>query len=534
MRSPWNRGHADEHHAPVEMRFIDMFMTALGSLVFLALLLVFLLPKTTVPDPRPPQQPAPQPGAAKTEDKDIVKRGFGVLLVTNGCAADEPKLYVRWEGTIVRYDTEERIGDAEAFDARTPVLITKLIGNEYFDLGDGLDESTDNAAGLPLAERTSIAVPVLAKAGTKLRLFTGVSRATGSYSAYVGLNNPDLQSDGGCTVKPVYLTSHGLVPGDAVVMIKERPYAWLRRFTINIDGSTTLGTAPKQDEQFKRDLAEFSSTQSKILCEKTPPLCGTMDAHYALLSPPPPPRSAKFKWSVNRYFSAFAYARKEGISPENCEKACADENRCVAIEYSKVTLECSLFDTANNPLPHSGETTDIALKPPSETGQPPPRPIAVREGSFVMYDNYDPYGGDLRSMKNVDRKTCMSACEGDPSCKAYSYDKWRGNCYLKDKLVPLVLDPAAQSGVRASIGEPTLSGLKMRTERTQARRFSGIQYLSKQKSTLDSCESRCQQEQRCLGLTFVKGDDVCILFESISEAIRDRNAISVVKTQLPQ
>ena len=46
MRSGWGRSNRGGEHPPVEMRFIDMFMTALGSLVFIALLLVFLIPST--------------------------------------------------------------------------------------------------------------------------------------------------------------------------------------------------------------------------------------------------------------------------------------------------------------------------------------------------------------------------------------------------------------------------------------------------------------------------------------------------------
>jgi hypothetical protein len=549
MRSPWNRGHAEDHHAPVEMRFIDMFMTALGSLVFLALLLVFLLPKTTQSnskdeelkklqqqiqqlEQRVPKQPSRQPGGANTEDKDIVKRGFGVLLVTGGCASDEPKLYVRWEGTMVDFNTEQPMHDPLQFDASTPTTITKLIGHQYFDLGDGVEGSSQTEPDTRLTEGTSIAIPLFKKAGTKLRLFTAVSRGPGSYSVYVGLNNPDLQSDGGCTVKPVYLSSSGSIPGDAVVMIKERPYAWLRRFKINGDGSTTLSTTPRQDEQFKLDLAEFSRTQSQSLCQKTPSLCPTMDAHYALLVPPAPPASSKLKWSANRYFSVFSYARKEGISPERCEKACVDEGRCVALEYSKVTLDCSLFDLAPKPLSNALGTTDIALKTSSETITVAPRPRSVLDGSFVTYDNYDLYGGDLRSL-NVDRKTCASACEGDPSCKAYSYDKWKGYCYLKSTLVSLVLNPASLSGVRGSLGEPGTSELKIRMERSQARKFFGGDFLFTTKSTLESCEIKCQQDERCVGLTFEKGEDGCRLFKSIAGSAREKNATSAIKTQAP-
>jgi hypothetical protein len=44
MRSSWKHVRsAPEHRSPVEMRFVDMFMTAVGSLIFLALLLSVLV-----------------------------------------------------------------------------------------------------------------------------------------------------------------------------------------------------------------------------------------------------------------------------------------------------------------------------------------------------------------------------------------------------------------------------------------------------------------------------------------------------------
>src|SRR6266853_728910 len=44
MPSGWGASHRTDRHAvPVEMRFIDMFMAALGALIFMAMLLAFLL-----------------------------------------------------------------------------------------------------------------------------------------------------------------------------------------------------------------------------------------------------------------------------------------------------------------------------------------------------------------------------------------------------------------------------------------------------------------------------------------------------------
>jgi len=126
MRSRWQRSRGDDPQAPIEMRFIDMFMAALGSLVFLALLLVFLLPKTTqqgtnqelkkkldelVAENQQLRQqiPTSQAGGANTDEKNIVRRWLGVLLMVSGCDSIEPEMYVRWEGGLVSFETDQPI-----------------------------------------------------------------------------------------------------------------------------------------------------------------------------------------------------------------------------------------------------------------------------------------------------------------------------------------------------------------------------------------------------------------------------------------
>jgi Putative Ig domain len=66
MRSSWRSAHgAQEQRIPVEMRFVDMFMTALGSLIFLALLLSVLVAYIDKSGPvvKPPEKG--QPAQAK-------------------------------------------------------------------------------------------------------------------------------------------------------------------------------------------------------------------------------------------------------------------------------------------------------------------------------------------------------------------------------------------------------------------------------------------------------------------------------------
>lgn len=319
MRSPWGAAHqGDDHHSPVEMRFVDMFMTALGALVFIAMLLVFLLPKwqgnlkEIIEDNVRLKQANSElqdggkelrakfnslqnqldgrSGPPGTENKNIVKRWFGVLLVSSGCRAREPELYARWEGTLINFETEQPVPDAKLFDAGNVTYKTTLMGQRYFDIGTG--PTAPLMSPRILKEMDTTGNKALNKEGLQIKLFYAVSRGSGSYSIYTGLRDPRAQADTPCVISPSYLSSQGLIPGDEIEMTQRHPYAWLRQFYIYDDGSTTFGTPPAADEAFRRDLEKFSLEQSRSLCEKTY-LCGTSDAHYASLAGPEPTRRPK-------------------------------------------------------------------------------------------------------------------------------------------------------------------------------------------------------------------------------------------------
>ena len=162
----------------------------------------------------------------------------------------------------------------------TSVTIVILsIGHKYFDIGNGAEIATIMAK---VQESDTAGLEDFNKNGLNAKLFYAVSRAPGSYSVYVGLTDPRAPGERECAIQPFYLSSRGLIPADKITITQQRPFAWLRHFRIETDGTTTLKTSPWQDEVFKRELAEFSNKQSKLLCERKS-LCGTIDAHYALL-----------------------------------------------------------------------------------------------------------------------------------------------------------------------------------------------------------------------------------------------------------
>lgn len=270
MKSRWHRGQGDDQHVPVEMRFIDMFMTAIGSLVFIAMLLVFLLPKTTQIKPEEVhvcKRELQECENKRTEDMQILLRAFGVMLVTDGRCAEQPELYVRWEGDLVNFKDGKSIGKAAEFDASEPTNKTELAGHIYFNVGGVLEPHINRRINT--------------------QIYFGTSRSPGSFSVYAGLKAPGAGKGKDCTIYPLYLSAEGVTTGDEIVLTQKRPYAWLRRFTVNVDGTTSLKTEPKDDDDFKRRLEEFSKKQSKSLCQGNKRICGTTDAHYAKLFPVP-------------------------------------------------------------------------------------------------------------------------------------------------------------------------------------------------------------------------------------------------------
>jgi len=315
VRSRWTKPHGGDESSPVEMRFIDMFMTALGALVFLALILVFLLPKVetsksnkTIDDltvqvneltgkvkelektiselnseiERLTSQIWRQGQGTSSEDKNVVRRWFAVFIVAQSCGTNEPVLHVRAEGEIIDFETEKPLPDAEPFDASDPVAKTWLVGQRYLDVGYGPEDPATGTA--PQPEKPAAGLQVLPRNALHAKLFYG-GPWVGFHSIYVGLRQP-RSSSAACTIYPFYLGERGLIPGEKINLKPEQPFAWLRRFRLNADGSTTFGTPPRADEDFKRALAQFSSEQSKRLCGQRPN-CNIMDAHYAILRSTP-------------------------------------------------------------------------------------------------------------------------------------------------------------------------------------------------------------------------------------------------------
>jgi cell division protein FtsB len=455
VKTSWHRGRGEDHHAPVEMRFIDMFMTALGSLVFLALLLVFLLPKTTqlkagedeirkqiddlIAENKHRQQQIEllrqQIRQHQTEDKNIMKRWFGVLLVTKGCRSAEPELYVRWEGKLVSFETEEPMPDPLEFDASNVTNKTALSGHRYFEVGDGPQIGPIIESVLRPMNGTGL--EALNKNGLHAKLFYGAGRRSGSWSIYAGLSDPSAQADNECTIYPIYLSSQGLVPGEKIPMAQRRPYAWLRRFTLHHDGTTTLGTPPRADDKFKDDIAEFSNKQSQALCEKKS-LCGTIDAHYAVLSSSSPNSGAEFTTYDSSDIYGGDFQKIANSELKACADSCLSDARCKAYSFDKWNRVCFL----------KGHVGPLLLEPSSFTGVRAGIRIerATSAAEVEKRTNRAVAGLMYASRSTTGADACQQLCANDAKCVSFSYVKVK-QC----RLYSTVDDYIAQAGVESGI-----------------------------------------------------------------------------------
>jgi len=141
MGSRWRgNSHGSESRTPVEMRFIDMFMTAIGSLIFVSILLVYLIAKFPT-------------DAAKRIDDTSPAAGKLELFTTSlpvGRVGESYNIAVAYRGGAgrVHWTMDETTGG--------------LPGGLNFDLGDGIIRGIPSTSGIH-----TFTITVEDQAGTK-------------------------------------------------------------------------------------------------------------------------------------------------------------------------------------------------------------------------------------------------------------------------------------------------------------------------------------------------------------------------------
>ena len=471
MKSRWRGQRAEGGgHSPVEMRFIDMFMTAIGSLVFVAIVLIVILPKMIATEKKKEdfqqqktedkkedkkeerkedkredkkddqretrtedRREDKKQDYTKTQDKNrtediyILRRWINAQMIVQGCGDVVFELYVRSDGSLIDMTTfAPKTGDeqyAKPFDAGAPWRKTILYGEKYTEVGGGLL----SGGGTP------------GRSGdVKILQFSGVSRNNEQRYVYLSVSAPDKLGNRECVIYPIFQTWLGSVRGRAVTITRSRPFAWLRKFKFGAEGQPTIHEAPEKDEQFLKDLGEFSRTQSEKLCQNRS-LCGTEDAHlYAL-------RLAGIavpSWPVAPTFERFpdrAYRWKPGGLPsdsaasvEECEKRCDASASCLRYTYFKYSSDPAL--SAISQRCRLMEGLDQALIDDVRADSGERATIKGRAFRIEKIPGAEFWGKAYVEINGGGFDECSRTCLEDTRCEALEWDRKKVQCRLFDSV----------------------------------------------------------------------------------------------------
>ena len=166
------------------------------------------------------------------------------------------------------------------------------------------------------------------------------------------------------------------------------------------------------------------------------------------------------------------------------------------------------------PTAPSPSLTQVPTIIPS--AEPPPPPIVPRpppQSSFRTYANYDTNGDVIRYF-NSDSSDCQSQCRAESTCIAFSYDKWKGKCYLLGGIGELLIDPKSDTSVRTDQPPPTFSSGADSLCRYNGYSVSGESYRNVQVQTADDCRRMCEPNRDCLASMF--SNRSCVMFRNLS------------------
>jgi hypothetical protein len=149
---------------------------------------------------------------------------------------------------------------------------------------------------------------------------------------------------------------------------------------------------------------------------------------------------------------------------------------------------------------------------------------------FQLRANRDIHGHDIRiagrpGIPGIDLAACAARCEAMPACKAFSFDRWHGWCFLKDRIVESLVDPPSVIGVKRPAALPGVSqSARGQIIVVRNRRFHDApREPPRTADTFDACKGRCNATTNCVAFSYMKTSRMCSIFDkTVGHYIDDR------------
>lgn len=153
------------------------------------------------------------------------------------------------------------------------------------------------------------------------------------------------------------------------------------------------------------------------------------------------------------------------------------------------------------------------------------------QSKFSLRNNRDIYGHDISDIPGIRQDECALKCYENSACKAFSFDKWNGRCFLKASLTTILLEPTSILGVRKPFDVPRVSGKAAEMFRVRNNVFKDTPIETTKQNSFESCEDRCDGELRCIAYSYAKTTRQCQLFNNTVGPFADQTVDSGYKRQ---
>ncbi len=135
----------------------------------------------------------------------------------------------------------------------------------------------------------------------------------------------------------------------------------------------------------------------------------------------------------------------------------------------------------------------------------------------------------------IELSACAARCQDMAECKAFSFDRWHGWCFLKSKISASLIDPPSILGVKLPAELPNANNQAQSTiEVVRSRRFHDTPAEPPHVvADFGACRDQCAGSLHCVAFSFIKLSRMCWIFGKTVGHYIDELADSGYKRQMP-
>lgn len=209
---------------------------------------------------------------------------------------------------------------------------------------------------------------------------------------------------------------------------------------------------------------------------------------------------------------------------EQLQKDATDKERSLQARLEENRLQFASAQTSITALEGQLKKQQDGIRTASIASKPLP---------FKLFPNTDMAGIPYLTKKEVTRDWCVSACQANDQCLAYTFDKWNGHCSLKSSVGLLHVEAKGDTGVRNQSLVVHNAELPVRFCAYNGYAFQDETRQTYENSSTDSCRKLCNGDKSCIAFTFVGSSNTCRILGTTTKPVRDSAATSGVKAQKP-